>query len=709
MSMATLSESLSVTHPELASQAVDWDPTSFSAGSNKKVLWRCEKGHEWNARIADRLRFNSGCQVCANRVVLEGFNDLATTHPILSAQAHGWNPKQVHKGMTRKVPWKCEKGHEWNAQINSRTGQGHGCPICSGRSVLVGFNDLATLNPALALEADGWAPSTFTAGSSKKVSWKCSSGHTWGATISSRSAGNGCPICSNRVLSIGVNDLLTTHPEIAREADGWDPTEVSAGTQKVMSWRCSIGHQYVQSVSYRTSDHCQGCPICGGQRVLAGFNDLATKFPEIAREADGWDPTSVTSGSKRKSVWRCSLGHVYVQEVSLRTGKQKQGCPTCSGKRVLAGFNDLATRFPEIAREADGWDPTEVSAGTHKVFTWRCSIGHIFRVSPNQRTSRKSGCPTCANLVIEIGFNDLETLFPALAIEANGWDPTTVGGGSTKRYSWKCSNKGHVWESTIINRTSNGTNCPVCVGQLVIVGVNDLATTHPNVAAQADGWDPATLPAGSKKKRKWRCELGHQFSQAVGARTGPQKQGCPYCASTSVLTGFNDLLTKFPEIASEADGWDPTTITPGSNKKMKWKCVEGHSYFQAVGNRTGSQKQGCPSCAPTGFDPNKNGWLYLIDHDALQMFQIGISNVPENRLAQHLNRDWVVIEVRGPMKGHLAQQLETAILHSAERRGAVLGHKAEIEKFDGYTEAWLRSSFKISNSFSIFHCAHRPL
>jgi hypothetical protein len=79
------------------------------------------------------------------------------------------------------------------------------------------------------------------------------------------------------------------------------------------------------------------------------------------------------------------------------------------------------------------------------------------------------------------------------------------------------------------------------------------------------------------------------------------------------------------------------------------------------------------------------------------MVQIGISNYPETRLGQHGKRGWEVIEVRGPMEGHLAQQLETAILHAVERRGAVLGHKAEIEKFDGYSEAWTKDSLTVTS------------
>jgi hypothetical protein len=694
--MAATKQPLSITHPEIAAQAFGWDPSTLFAGSNEKVLWKCDLGHEWNARIFDRLRFNSGCQVCANRIVLEGFNDLATTHPQLASQAVDWNPKLVHKGMTQKVLWKCDLGHEWSAQIHARTRQGHGCPVCSGKKVLPGFNDLATKFPDIAKEADGWDPTTVMPGSNKKLQWKCSVGHQWLAIVQSRSKGAGCLVCSNLQLLVGYNDLATTHPRIGAEADGWDPTTVMPGSNKKLQWKCERGHTYLQAINHRTGTKRQGCPVCSGKKVLPGFNDLATKFPDIAKEADGWDPTTVMPGSNKKLQWKCERGHAYLMGPKERTGKQKQGCPFCSSSRVLPGFNDLATKFPEIAKEANGWDPNEIAPGTHTVLTWRCSLGHLFQASPNQRTSKVSNCPTCANLVIETGFNDLATKFPEIAKEANGWDPTAIGAGSTKRLSWKCSKSGHVWESTIINRVSNGTNCPVCVGQLVVVGVNDLVTTHPALTAEAFEWDPRTLTSGSKKKRKWICALGHVFIQPVVQRAGPSQSGCPFCSSTLVLSGFNDLATRFPEIATEADGWDPTTVMPGSGKKLKWRCNHGHAYLQVVNNRTGPQKQGCPSCAATGFDPNKPGWLYFLDHDELNMYQIGISNVPQSRVGDHQRRGWETIEVRGPMEGHLARQLETDILRAIERRGAVLGHKAKIEKFDGYSEAWTKDSLDVT-------------
>ena len=116
---------------------------------------------------------------------------------------------------------------------------------------------------------------------------------------------------------------------------------------------------------------------------------LSETHPDLAKEAFGWDPKTVTRGSNKKYKWACPKGHIYEMSPHMRSG-QNQRCPFCSGKIVLQGFNDLATTHPDFASEADGWDPKNVSAGSHIVQNWKCKEGHKFRVNPNQRTSRKS-------------------------------------------------------------------------------------------------------------------------------------------------------------------------------------------------------------------------------------------------------------------------------------------------------------------------------
>ena len=382
---------------------------------------------------------------------------------------------------------------------------------------------LSETHPKLTSEANGWDPGDVTAGSGKKYSWKCEIGHVWDAVVASRSQGAGCPVCAGRRVEIGFNDMATTHPLMAQEAFGWDPAKVVAGTTKKLQWKCSKNH--VWEVSGNSRLRGSGCPVCAGQKVAAGENDLQSLFPDLALEADGWDPQTVTVGNSKKVKWKCKHGHHWVTSTVNRT-RRGDGCPVCSGRKILPGFNDLATKFPDLALEADGWDPSEVLRASNAKLSWKCSEGHAWKATVSSRLEG-SGCPSCSGHRVTDGFNDLVTTHPGIAAEAEGWNPTQISKGSIKKLKWRCSN-GHNYFMTVNNRT-RGKGCPVCVGREVLIGFNDLATTNPEIAAQADNWDPTTLTAGSNLKRKWICSEGHRWLAVVSSRNIAEK-GCPSCA-----------------------------------------------------------------------------------------------------------------------------------------------------------------------------------
>lgn len=115
-----------------------------------------------------------------------GFNDLASVHPELARQ---WDyaknaplvPADISAGSGRSVWWRCEKGHSWRALIRSRTA-GCGCPVCAGRQLLPGENDLASVCPELAKQWDAarngnQRPQDVLPGTEKKVWWICERGH----------------------------------------------------------------------------------------------------------------------------------------------------------------------------------------------------------------------------------------------------------------------------------------------------------------------------------------------------------------------------------------------------------------------------------------------------------------------------------------------------------------------------------------------------
>ncbi len=250
-----------------------FNPETLTLGSHKNVWWKCSKGHEWQATIANRNK-GQGCPYCSGRYAIKGENDLETINPTLAKE---WNyeknneltPTDVLPGSHKKVWWKCYKEHEWQATINDRN-NGRGCPYCAGKKISKGYNDLQTLNPNLAKEwnyekNDGLTPANVTSGSNKKVWWRCSKGHEWQATIADRNRGRGCPYRSGRYAVKGYNDLQTANPTLAKE---WNyekngnlkPEDFKANSRKKVWWKCNKGHEWQATIDHRNNG--SGCPIC---------------------------------------------------------------------------------------------------------------------------------------------------------------------------------------------------------------------------------------------------------------------------------------------------------------------------------------------------------------------------------------------------------------------------------------------------------------
>ena len=121
--------------PDLAAEWSDQNelsPEEYKTGSSRRVFWVGKCGHEWSARIADRVR-GHGCPYCAGKI-LKGFNDLPTTRPDLMeewSELNDIDPTTISERSTRMVWWECKTcGYEWQAAISSRT-RGTGCPECA--------------------------------------------------------------------------------------------------------------------------------------------------------------------------------------------------------------------------------------------------------------------------------------------------------------------------------------------------------------------------------------------------------------------------------------------------------------------------------------------------------------------------------------------------------------------------------------------------
>ena len=315
---------------------------------------------------------------------------------------------------------------------------------------------------------------------------------------------------------------------------------VTFGSNKIVWWKGACGHEWQTSIKARSAG--EQCPICSGARVLRGYNDFESKFPELAKE---WSPKNeplrpsmITAATHRKVIWQCKLGHEWTASVKSRT-VNGTGCPYCSHNFVLPGFNDLASRFPEIAAE---WSernlplmPDQVTAFKNIKVWWQCRLGHEWNTLISTRAGG-SQCPYCSGIKLLKGFNDLQTKFPSLAIEWSDKNlpltPDAVNEKSTKNVWWKCRTCGYEWKAVVKARVKGGM-CPVCAERAVLQGYNDLGTTDPHLLSEWDyeknsKWTPSNVSRNSMKVVWWKCGAGHSYRAKITDRTIEQK-GCPQC------------------------------------------------------------------------------------------------------------------------------------------------------------------------------------
>ena len=559
-----------------------------------------------------------------------------------------------------------------------------------GKHVVGVGESLAELFPNLASQ---WHPAKNSPSTpdvvkptqSFKAWWICDNGHEWEALISNRSRGSGCPYCSGNRILAGFNDLATLRPDVAktwskRNGDLF-PTDVGVNSHRKVWWLEPCGHEFEMSIPARTRRPL-GCKLCSGHSRAKGINDLATSNPELILEWDveknqGMSPDQFQSGSREEIWWKGSTcGHSWQSRISSRTRKNPSGCPVCRNLKVLPGFNDLKSLFPEIAEEFDfstnqSVTPENVVAGSDKPMSWLCPSGHRYQATPYSRTAKKTGCPVCRNLTVIDGENDLATHFPEIAAE---WDynknpnpPNTFSFGSHSK-AWFVCTRNHSYQ-TVIRKRTEGNSCPFCGNKKLLQGFNDLATLYPQIANQ---WDqeknnrlPSEVMAGSMSKAWFKCELGHSYETLIQSKSRGET-GCPICGNFQLLRGFNDLETRLPQVAME---WhptkngvkQPTDFVFGSHSFAWFVCYQGHEWRSTI---VGRQKSGCPSCAEYGFKPHKAALFYFIENEGLSAKKVGITNSEERRVRLNgfAKRGWKEVLIVERQNGEEILALEKAVL-----------------------------------------------
>lgn len=543
--------------------------------------------------------------------------------PIAEVLLQEWNwsrnkiqPEEISRGSGVVVWWKCKEGHEWKAKVYSRT-HGRNCPYCSGRKV----NEENCLFALLPNIAGGWdyeknfplTPKQVTAGSKKKVWWKCEYGHQWECVICDRKK-TGCPYCSGKRASEERN-FEVCFPEIAKDSDkdkngACQPSQFSPNSNRKFWWKCRKLHSWKATIASRSRG--RGCPHCHSQSSNIEFrilSELLYIFPDA---------------SHRVKIDNLEVD-IFIPEI--KTGIEIDGYPWHKGKssRDIKKEEKLHRNGVLLVRVRDerlgAITSTDILYSERRVDIFLLKqIINLIRMngSFNDRhkkfATKYSKLDNFANEELYRTFvagkvfaspdASLRSIFPQ---KAELWDqkkngklrPDDIVAYSRIKVWWRCE-KGHEWEDWIYRVSSLSEPCPECA-KLKFIKELSLKEKSADLLKEWDyeknvSLSPEEVSNSSTKKVWWKCRFGHSWQAQISNRT--RGTGCPYCNNKKV-DGNNSLYRLRSELMKEWDyennfELDPRQISVNSHKKVWWVCSQGHSWKADIANRSGGS--GCPEC-----------------------------------------------------------------------------------------------------------------
>ncbi|WP_419078263.1 zinc-ribbon domain-containing protein, partial [Ruminococcus sp.] len=376
------------------------------------------------------------------------------------------------------------------------------CPYCRNKKALAGYNSLLDTNPELAKE---WSDnndlkaSEVLPTSSSRVQWVCPTcrGKYYAAIRDRKVGDDACPYCQNDKLLPGYNSLLDTNPELAKEwsdSNNLKASEVLPTSWSRVKWVCPTCRGEYSAIIRDRKAGDDACPYCKNDKALVGFNSLQDKNPKLAEEwsdSNNLKASEVLPTSWSRVKWVCPTCRGEYSAIIRERKVGDDACPYCRNDKVLAGFNSLQYKNPELAKE---WSANNVRKADE--------------VLPTSSSRVKWVCPTC---------------------------------------------KGE-YSAIIRDRKVGDDACPYCRQTKLLKEQTSLGVINPELAKEwsANNVRKAdeVLPTSSSRAL-WICPTcrGEYYAAIRDRKVGDD--ACPYCKNDKVLPGFNSLQYKNPELAKE--------------------------------------------------------------------------------------------------------------------------------------------------------------
>lgn len=580
-------------------------------------------GNKWSTRPSGLLSGN-GCPSCA---FIKKIKSQTKTQEKFEAELGQINPNISilgdYKNTNTKIECKCLLCENvWEATPSNLL-RGRKCPVCSKtdkarkrtKTNEEFVTELRSINPNIELLSNYIK-------SDKNILCKCvMCGHIWETIPNSLISGRGCPVCASTKKA---DKLRKTHEEFMAELELINPNVTVLGryfnSRSSIKCICKIcGNNW----NPKPVDLLQGygCPKCchAGtsyveqcigmllEKALSTDIEYRTK-KVIGKELDIYIPKYKIAIEYGAFYWHKNRQQNDIEKAELCKSKNIKLITIYDGFAKYAEDDLINHDVLIYHKQMNELDILEL---VYSILN-KINIKYVFeadeidniKIKAYEMSRKKTTTQFCDELArvnphIKI-LDDYMSSFEKMRVE--------------------CTRCGHIW-TTIPNSLLQGHGCQKCSQKKggdskrkgKIKFEEELNEVSENIISKSDYYN-------TKTKMEFECLICRGKWEATPDQM-LQGSGCPYCNGRKVLSGYNDLLTEYPMIASEwnydrNEGLLPSEILPKNREKVWWKGKCGHEWKASIYGRT-YKKIGCPYCnghkVLQGFNDLSTSFPFLLE------------------------------------------------------------------------------------------------
>lgn len=517
--------------------------------NREKLLWRCEKGHEWQSSAAN-IKSGKWCPRCAkNRIPI--IEDMR----VLAKERGGECLSSAYKGKYVKLTWKCKDGHKWlttPAIIKS----GSWCPKCSKKSKL----NILDLDLFTKLRG-GKCLSIFYINSKTPLLFECKDRHQWSTTYGNLLGGSWCPECyqsrgEERTRYI-LEELLNHRFKKTRKVLD-DGLELDGYNEEL-----NIGFEFCGIQHYKFTPYFH--------RSKKRYNELLERNIKKKNQCKEKGISLLVVPYWVEEESEEALIHFIIEWLNSKNisfHKKKLSFASVQNR------NSKIEEMKGISEKKEGKCLSTVYRISKYHYEFECKEGHKWRTSYDV-IARGGWCPKC-------GGNAKHTIeeMKEFAGAKGGSCLSTEYINNNTHLVWKCEHS-HEWKATPSN-ILRGKWCPIC-------------NKHPKlnialfdeIAKKKGGKCLSIMYSNQKTKMFFECKRSHKWY----ALSGNIQKGkwCPTCSGNRKKT-----IEEMKELAQQKEGKCLSKVYINSKTKLIWKCKNNHRWLACYSDiKNGSWCQIC--------------------------------------------------------------------------------------------------------------------